>query len=217
MKINAIGIRATTLTPFVYHSLMVQGGSATLPELIGDRAIAFGLASTLGMLSACVALPKKDYYQHLKAMPYRTSVFMTDKPRLLAPLIRRLNLTEEGGFPPKMQSVVKRGNLKDFFHTQEVPEGQIFTGAIFGFNGFNPFKVQEKLVIRIGLHRNGMVLLEKIIPEKTEKKQESIRLNVATAALFDCELPMERYCLHHLQLSSFYTLKEAKQEIEKWQ
>ncbi|OAD21989.1 hypothetical protein THIOM_002227, partial [Candidatus Thiomargarita nelsonii] len=33
-----IGIRATTLTPFAYHSLMVQGGSATLPELIGDRA-----------------------------------------------------------------------------------------------------------------------------------------------------------------------------------
>ena len=134
MKINAIGIRATTLTPFAYHSLMVQGGSATLPVLISDRAIAFGLAATLGILQASVALPNKDYYRHLKAMPYRTSVFTTDKPRLLAPLIRRLNLTEEGGFPPKMQSVVKRGNLKDFFHTQEVPEGQIFTGAIFGFN-----------------------------------------------------------------------------------
>ena len=93
MKIKVIGIRATTLTPFAYHSLMVQGGSATLSELIGDRAIAFGLASTLGMLRASVALPKKDYKKHLKAMPYRCSVFTTvQQPRLLAPMVRRLNL-----------------------------------------------------------------------------------------------------------------------------
>jgi hypothetical protein len=211
MKINAIGIRATTLTPFVYHSLMVQGGSATLPELISDRAIAFGLAATLGMIQASVALPKKDYYRHLKAMPYRTSVLTTDKPRLLPPMIRRLNLTEEGGFPPKLQSVVKRGNLKDFFHTQEVPEGQIFTGAIFGFEDFNPFQEQEKLVIRIGLHRNGMVLLEK------QADQTAVRLNAATATLFNSELPVERYCLHYLQLSPAYSLKEAREEVMKWQ
>ncbi|RKZ38605.1 MAG: hypothetical protein DRQ49_13840 [Gammaproteobacteria bacterium] len=211
MKINAIGIRATTLTPFAYHSLMVQGGSATLPVLISDRAIAFGLAATLGILQASVALPNKDYYRHLKAMPYRTSVFTTDKPRLLAPLIRRLNLTEEGGFPPKIQSVVKRGNLKDFFHTQEVPEGHIFTGAIFSLNHFNPFKEQEKLVIRIGLHRNGMVLLE-----KTDTKIP-VRLNAATSALFGNELRVERYYLHNLQLSPAYSLKEAKSEIIKWQ
>ncbi len=66
MKINAIGIRATTLTPFAYHSLMVQGGSATLPVLISDRAIAFGLAATLGILQASVALPNKDYYRQDK-------------------------------------------------------------------------------------------------------------------------------------------------------
>ena len=211
MKINAIGIRATTLTPFVYHSSMVQGGSATLPELISDRAIAFGLAATLGMLQASVALPKKDYYRHLKAMPYRTSVFITNKPRLLAPMIRRFNLTEEGGYPSKIQSVVKRGNLKDFFHTQEVPDGQIFTGAIFSINDFNPFKEQEKLVIRIGLHRNGMVLLE-----KTDTKIP-VRLNAVTAALFESEIPVERYYLHNLQLSPTYSLKEAEAEIMKWQ
>ena len=210
MKINAITIRATTLTPFAYHSLMVQGGSATLPELISDRAIAFGLAATLGILRASVALPNKDYYRHLKAMPYRVSVFTTKKPRLLAPMIRRLNLTEEGGFPPKQQSVVKRGNLKDYFHTQEIPEKQTFTGAIFGLNGFQPFKEQDKLVIRIGLHRNGMVLLEKADSEIP------VRLNANTAALFNCELPVERYCLHNLQLSPAYSLKEAKQEIMKW-
>ncbi|TGO02468.1 hypothetical protein PN36_24535 [Candidatus Thiomargarita nelsonii] len=210
MTMNVIGIRAITLTPFAYHSLMVQGGSATLPELIGDRAIAFGLASTLGMLCASVALPKKDYKRHLKAMPFRSSVFTTTAPRLLTPMIRRLNLTEEGGFDKKLQSVVKRGNLKDFFKTQEVPEGQIFTGAIFGINGFNPFEDQKKLVIRIGLHRNGMVLLE-------PANIESVRLNAATAALFDDDLAVERYCLHNLQLSPAYSLKEAQKKVLKWQ
>jgi hypothetical protein len=211
MTIKVIGIRATTLTPFGYHSLMVQGGSATLPELIGDRAIAFGLAATLGMLRASVALPKKDYKKHLKAMPYRSSVFTTvQQPRLLAPMIRRLNLTEEGGFDKKLQSVVKRGNLKDFFKTQEVPEGQIFTGAIFGLNGFNPFEIQDKLVIRIGLHRNGMVLLE-------PANIETVRLNAATAALFvDDDLEVERYCLHNLQLSPAYSLKEAQEKVVMW-
>ncbi len=205
-----IGIRATTLTPFTYHSLMVQGGTATLPELISDRAIAFGLASTLGLLHASVALPKKAYKKHLKAMPYRSSIFTTESPRLLTPIIRRLNLTEEGGFGQKLQSVVKRGNLKDFFKTQEIPEGQIFTGALFGLNGFNPFKEQKKLVIRIGLHRNGMVLLE-------QSDIKAVRLNAATAALFDNELEVERYCLHNLQLSPAYSLKEAHEKVTKWQ
>jgi len=52
----AVGIEARTLTPFAYHSLMVQGGSATLPELVGDRALAFALAASLGRLSARVAM-----------------------------------------------------------------------------------------------------------------------------------------------------------------
>jgi len=203
-----LGVIAKTLTPFCYHSLMVQNGTATLPELIGDRAIAFGLAATLGMLG--VALPlKKDYRQHLQAMPYRTSVFTTENPKLLPPLIRRLNLTEEGGYPEKIQAVVNRGNLATFFQTQEVPHGQIFKGAIFGFD---PFKEtgKKELVIRIGLHRNGMVLLK---PDETITQ---ISLNAATAALFNRELAVKRYCLHGLQLSPNYSLSEAWQEVKQW-
>ena len=100
--------------------------------------------------------------------------------------------------------------MKDFFKTQEIPEGQIFTGALFGLNGFNPFKEQKKLVIRIGLHRNGMVLLE-------QSDIKAVRLNAATAALFDNELEVERYCLHNLQLSPAYSLKEAHEKVTKWQ
>lgn len=211
----AIGVKATTLTPFAYHSLMVQSGSATLPELISDRAIAFGLAATLGWLRANVVLPQKDYRAHLSAMPYRTSVFMTESPRLLPPLICRLNLDAEAGLKWKIQNVAKKGNLKDFYQIQEVPEGQEFNGAIFKFD---PFAYAEKithnpvneLIIRIGLHRSGMVSLT-----KTEIK--TIRLNAATAALFERDLPVERYCLYGLQLSPQYTLATAATEVEQWQ
>jgi hypothetical protein len=208
-----LGVVAKTLTPFCYHSLMVQNGSATLPELIGDRAIAFGLAATLGMLEASVALPKKDYRRHLRAMPFRTSVFVTENPRLLPPLNRRLNLTEEGGYPEKIQAVVNRGNLATYFQTQEVPHGQVFKGAIFGFNPFEEVG-RDELVIRVGLHRNGMVLLQ---PDMSDSISD-VCLNAATAALFgsELELGLKRYCLHGLQLSPDYSLEDAWKEVEQW-
>jgi len=211
MKI--IAITAETLTPFAYHSLMVQSGTATLPELISDRAVAFGLAATLGMTAARVALPAKDYKTHLNAMPYRTSVFLTDTPRLLSPVTRRLNLDAEGGFQTKTQNVAKKGNLKDFFYTQEVPQCQFFHGAIFGMEGFDPFEYAGvgELVIRIGLHRNGMVCLK-----KTDNSLEKIRLNASTAALFNRDLSVERYCLHTMQLTPYMDFHDAAEEVSKW-
>ena len=104
MKPDPIGVTAETLTPFAYHSLMVQSGTATLPELISDRAVAFGLAAALGMTVARVGLPAKNYRQHIGAMPWRTSVFLTDSPRLLPPVTRRLNLDAEAGFQKKRNS-----------------------------------------------------------------------------------------------------------------
>lgn len=223
MAANAIHVTAQTLTPFAYHSLMVQSGTATLPELIGDRAAAFGLAAALGMTAARVALPKKDYRGHLAAMPWRTSVFTTQDPKLLPPVTRRLNLDAEAGMQAKVASVAKRGNLKDFFYTQEVPPGQTFTGAIFGLDGFDPFEEARKqdplmektgkneLVIRIGLHRNGMVRLT-----RSEDQTAPVRLNAATAALFCRELPVDRYCLHSLQLTPEMDLEAAAAEVLGW-
>lgn len=214
MKLLTIPMAAETLTPFVYHSLMVQGGTATLPELIGDRAVAFGLAVTLGMTAARVGLPAKNYRDHLSAMPYRTSVFMTNQPRLLPPLARRLNLDGEAGLQKKIQDVAKKGNLKDFFYTQEVPPGQVFRGAIFGFDGFDPFEEsgREELVIRIGLHRGGMVRLRR----EEHKAVPSVRLNAATASLFGRELPVDRYCLYEIQLTPHMDMKSAGEEVNRW-
>ena len=210
MKSIAVGLQAETLTPFAYHSLMIQGGTATLPELIGDRALAFGLAASLGLLAARVALPEKDYRRDMTAMPWRTSVLMTTEPRLLPPLIRRLNLDAEGGFPEKVHSASSRGNMKDFFLTQEVPPGVRFTGAIFGFDPFAETG-QRELVLRIGLHRNGMVRLT------PARDVSAVRLNSATAGqIFQRELPVERYLLHGLQLTPFMGMAEALQEVLAW-
>lgn len=210
MKALALGLKATTLTPFCYHSLMVQSGTATLPELISDRAIAFGLAASLGWMAARGALPSKDYRRDLSAMPYRCSVFMTDHPRLLPPLVRRLNLDAEAGLKEKIQNVAKKGNLKDFFYTQEVPPEQVFRGALFGFDPFEATG-ENMLVIRIGLHRNGMVKLER------DDSVTQVRLNASTAALFGQELPIERYCLHTLQLTGWLDLPDALRETRGWQ
>ena len=208
MKAITTGIQAETLTPFAYHSLMVQGGTSTLPELISDQALMFGLAATLGMMRASVCLPSKDYRRDLNAMPWRASLLTSSQPRLLAPLVRRLNLTEEAGYNRRIQDVVKKGNLKDFFTTQEVPAGVTYTGALFGFDPFAATGESE-LIIRVGLHRNGMVRLR---PTQVEQ----VQLNAATAALFGRELAVERYLLYGIQLSPRMPVKAALAEVQQW-
>jgi hypothetical protein len=205
----AVGIRASTLTPFAYHSLAVQGGTATLPELISDAALCFGLATALGHARAWCALPPKDYLRDWQAMPWRASVLMADQPRLLPPLARRLNLEEEGGFKKKLRDVVSKGNLKQFWSTQEVPPAATFRGALFGPDPFAEIG-KEEIVIRIGLHRNGMVRLTR------DTGVEQVRLNASTAALFKRELAVQRFLLYGLQLTVPMPLAEAAAEISQW-
>jgi hypothetical protein len=204
-----IGLRAETLTPFAYHSLAVQGGTATLPELIGDMALTFGLATTLGYARNAVALPTKDYRRDLVALPWRASVMVTSAPRLLPPLARRLNLEEEGGFPKKLHEVTAKGNLKQYWTTQEVPPYTVFRGALFGIDPFRETG-RDSLLIRIGLHRNGMVRLTR------DQEVRAVRLNAATAALFDRPLPVERFLLYQLQLTPTMALDAAAAEVGQW-
>ena len=204
-----VGLRAETLTPFAYHSLAVQGGTATLPELIGDMALTFGLATTLGYARNWVALPAKDYRRDLAALPWRASVLVTAAPRLLPPLARRLNLEEEGGFPKKLHEVTAKGNLKQYWTTQEVPPYTVFRGALFGIDPFRETG-RDSLLIRIGLHRNGMVRLTR------DAEVKAVRLNAATAALFDRPLPVERFLLYQLQLTPTMALDAAAMEVGQW-
>ena len=216
MKNIITKIQAETLTPFAYHSLMVNGGSSTLPELISDNALMFALASSLGMMNASPCLPEKNYRRDLDAMPWRASVLTTDTPQLLAPLVRRLNLGDEGGLKQKLYAVTSKGNLKDFFTTQEVPPGILFHGALFGFDPFE-FTGLDELVIRVGLHRNGMVRLTKETQGFEDTKEDVVRLNAATAHLFGRDLRVDRYLLHGIQLTPKMPTKDALAEVQKWQ
>lgn len=211
MKAIITPVIATTLTPFAYHSLMVQDGSATLPELISDMAVAFGLASTIGWTWARPALPTKDYRGHLGIMPFRCSVFTTNDARLLPPMTCRLNLDDEAGIQRKFANATSKGNVKTYFHIQEVPPYQEFSGSIFGLDPFG-LTEEDELVIRVGLHRNGMVRLR---PASDEV--EKIRLNAATGRLFGRDLPVNRYCLHNLQLTPELSLSAALDEVCQWQ
>ncbi|MBK1649037.1 hypothetical protein [Rhabdochromatium marinum] len=203
------GLRATTLSPFAYHSLAVQGGTATLPELIGDNALSFALAHALGYARVWSALPEKDYRRDLSVLPWRASVLMAEAPKLLPPLARRLNLEEEGGFPKKLRDVVSKGNLKQYWHTQEVPPDAVFHGALFGFDPFAATG-QKSLVIRIGLHRNGLVKLER------DNLSGPVRLNAWTAMQFERQLPVQRFLIYPLQLTAPMALADAAAEVAQW-
>jgi len=127
---------------------------------------------------------------------------------LLPPLVRRLNLDAEAGIKEKIASVAKRGNLKDFYTIQEVPPGVRFQGAVFGYDPFAATG-RDELVVRIGLHRNGMLLL-------TRGEVTTVRLNAATAGLFGRELPVQRYLLHNLQLTAPMPVEDALAEVHRW-
>jgi hypothetical protein len=206
-----IPIRATTLTPFNYGHLAVQGGVATIPEVIPDRAICFALCAALGLMSRRSVLPTKDYLRDLRAMPWRAAMFTTCTPRLLPPLARRSDLGVEGGYPDKVRRAAASGNFKEFFSIQEVPPQQVFQGAIFGAD---PFVVAGRrvaaLVVRIGSNRAGMVELRR------DDSITHVRLNAATAALFGRTLRAERYLLDEMQMTAALPLPAAAEEVAAW-
>lgn len=203
-------VEAETLTPLSYHSVAIPSGTATIPDVITDSAICFGLANALGMMRATTVLPSKGYLRDLVSIPFRSSVFSTiDDPRLLAPLIRRNNLDAEGGIQKKFRAVADKGNWKDFFLIQEIPQGQRFNGCIFNFDPFEYCGLDD-IVIRVGLHRNGMLRLRKA------RGEFPVRLNAWTAGLFGRHLKVTRFLLFNIQLTPEMDTTEALEEVKKW-
>lgn len=222
--ILCVPVKAETLTPFAWHSLAVPSGTATLPELIGDRAMAFAVGAALGALRASPLLPhRKDYATHMRALPALASVFLTDEPRLMRPLACRLNLDTEGGLPKQIIDATSTGNLKTYFFIQEIPPRTEFYGALFGIDPFALLSrtLDEEVtefVVRIGLRRAGLVRLTRA-PEVS-----SVRLNVHTAkTVFGIDLPatsehgrVERYVLHDFQLTGPLDLQRAAALVADW-
>jgi len=213
---SVVGVKATVLAPFHYHSLAVQGGTATQPRFLTDRQISFALGAALGCLSSSPALPRKDYRTHLAALPFMASVFETRSPSLLPPLARRLNLDDEAGLTKAVLDATSTGNLKTYFFIQEVPPGVIYEGAVFGVDPFALAGQAEgracrEIIVRTGRHLGGLLRLERAEPDET-------RLNVHTAALFGAEvgLKVEIFAMHDLQLSPPTSLTDAARMVASW-
>lgn len=220
---TATRIRATTLTPFHYHSLAVPSGTATLAPYLADRAISYALASAMGALAASPALPKRDYLRDFRAFPWLASVFEAREPRLMRPLGKRLNLDAEGGYRKRIHEATGTGNLKTWFFIQEVPPGTVYHGAIFGPD---PFLLAEgienrdvgRIVVRIGRHLGGMLALDRCESDDNDK----VRLNAWTADLagYDVDndplMSVDVYALHDIQITAPMSLGSAAERVNAW-
>ena len=219
--ISAIGVKASVLSPFYYHSLAVPSGTASLPAFLTDRSISFAISAALGALCASPALPPRNYKTHLRGLPLLASVFETKAPRLLPPLNKRLNLDGEGGLQKWVQDATYTGNLKTHFFIQEIAPDVEYEGAVFGAD---PFELASRaegqpiecLVVRTGRHLTGMLLLERCPVGK-------VRLNAHTAMTFGMNLPEEGpeygvdiYALHDLQLTRPLNLSDAAAIVGRW-
>ncbi len=206
---NVIGLKAKIIAPFNYGHLLVNGGVATIPDYINDRAILFSIANALGMLAGSLVLPEKPMYrQHIGLLPWRASLFHCDQSRLNPPLARRSDLGVEGGYQDNIRRATGSGNFKEYFTIQEVPAFQEFFGLL---TGPDPFEMagSDSLCVRIGSNRTGMALLSKC-------EAKTARLNAATARLFERVLPVERFILDSMQATQMVTPAEAASEMSQW-
>ena len=210
--------RLTALSPWAWHGLAVPSGTATLNDIVTDTAIAFATAAALGMAPRSPCLPSaSDYRGHLAALPFKTTLFLGHGNRLNRPLARRLNLDAECGMPKSVHDARTSGNIKDYYHVQEVAAGSVFHGC---FLHADPLciareaydEAADRLIVRLGLGRNGVGLLERCA------EQHYICLNLHTARLFDAEVDLQAgpYRLHNIQPSHPLEADEALRVTADW-
>lgn len=210
--------RLTALSPWAWHGLAVPSGTSTLNDVVTDTAMAFATAAALGMMPRSPCLPSApDYPGHLAALPFRTTLFLGHDNRLNRPLARRLNLDAECGMPKSVHDARNSGNIKDYYHVQEVAAGAVFHGT---FLHADPLRMafeaygerRNRLVVRLGLGRNGVGLLEPCV------EQPPVCINLHTARLFDpdVDLPAGPYRLHNIQPSQPLEPDDALQITAGW-
>ena len=210
--------RLTALSPWAWHGLAVPSGTATLNDLVTDTAMAFAAAAALGMMPRAPCLPPTPNYRgHLAALPFKTTLFVGHGNRLNRPLARRLNLDAECGMPTSIHTARTSGNIKDYYHIQEVAAGSVFHGC---FLHADPLRIAQeaygdqvgRLVVRLGLGRNGVGLLERCAD------QPDICLNLHTARLFDPAIDLKAgpYRLHNIQPSCLLDPDDALRITAGW-
>ena len=210
--------RLTALSPWAWHGLAVPSGTSTLNDVVTDTAMAFATAAALGMMPRSPCLPSApDYARHLAALPFRTTLFLGRDNRLNRPLARRLNLDAECGMPRSVHDARNSGNIKDYYHIQEVAPGAEFHGS---FLHADPLRMafeaygerRDRIVVRLGLGRNGVGLLEPCV------EQSPVCLNLHTVRLFDpdANLPAGPYRLHNIQPSRSLAPDDALRMTAGW-
>ena len=119
--------------------------------------------------------------------------------------------------PPSIESARKSGNIKDYYHIQEVAVGSIFHGCFLHADplrlAYDAYGEQpDRLVVRLGLGRTGVGLLER------SAGQSDIRLNLHTVRLFapDVDLEAGPYLLHTIQPSRLLEPDEALRLTAAW-
>ena len=210
--------RLTALSSWAWHGLAVPSGTATLNDVVTDTAVAFATAAALGMTPRSPCLPPApDYRGHLAALPFKSTLFLGSENRLNRPLARRLNLDAECGMPPSIHTARSSGNIKDYFYVQEVAAGSVFHGCFLhadpvGIAREAYGEMSDRLVVRLGLGRNGVGLLERCAAPS------DICLNLHTARLFDphVDLPAGPYRLHNIQPSRPLKPEDALRITAGW-
>ena len=218
MADDVFPFRLKALSPWAWHGLAVPSGTATLNDIVNDTAMAFAAATALGMMPRSPCLPSTpDYRTHVAALPFKTTLFLGHDNRLNRPLARRLNFDVECGMPTSIHTARTAGNIKDYYHVQEVAAGAVFYGC---FLHADPLRIArdaygevlDRLVVRLGLGRNGVGLLER------SPEGPAICLNLHTARQFDPEIQMEAgpYRLHNIQPSRPLQPHEALRITAGW-
>ena len=199
---------AEVLTPFYYHGHYALDGSATEPGVITDTALLFALRAALIGASPLLR-GQPDYRADLQMIPWRASLFMGKDNELLPPLRRTVDMDKEGGRSARMQKNMSSGFYKNQFFTHSVRPGAKYYGLVVGPD---PFVLAEsdEVVIRIGVGRAGMVKLSRAF------EQKSVRLNAATARLFERPVEAEYRILDTIRPSRFYDAPEAAKELGTW-
>lgn len=204
-----IGLRATLLTPLYYHGIYVPDGSATEPRLLTDTAMVFALAAALGCSPSPFLRSVPDYKSDLQAIPWRSTLFLSNNARLMAPVRHIIDTEREGGNTETMQSNMASGNFKKTFYVHEVEPGAIYSGALYGPDMFEELGTKE-IVVRMGVGRTGIVKLERV------PTPHSVVVNVATTALFGYSLPEAYRILDTIRPSHPLPLEQVEALFSQW-
>ncbi|MBX6396539.1 MAG: hypothetical protein IRY98_12735, partial [Alicyclobacillaceae bacterium] len=125
------------------------------------------------------------------------------------PVRHSLDMEREGGYQESLQKGMASGNVKKIWWVHEVAPGAQYEGVLFGPDPFALYDVDD-IVIRVGVGRLGIVRLER------QAVPEQVRLNAATALLFDQELPEEYRLLDTIRVSKPMNVEDAAGVVSRW-